>query len=138
MKVFISWSGEKSKAAAEALRDWLPLVIQSITPWMSRKDIAAGASWNKALAKELGETKYGIVCLTKMNVNEPWIHFETGAISKTINGDAFVCPYRKPKCQATQGCNETRSRKKIKHLPKQKGMAEAVPLVLKTFKCSLF
>ncbi len=93
MKVFISWSGDKSKAAAEALRDWLPLVIQSVIPWMSRKDIAAGASWNKALAKELGETKYGIICLTKMNLNEPWINFETGAISKTINDDAFVCPY---------------------------------------------
>ena len=32
MKVFVSWSGSRSKAIATALSGWLPLVIQSVEP----------------------------------------------------------------------------------------------------------
>lgn len=32
MKVFISWSGERSQALAQALRDWLPLVLHFVEP----------------------------------------------------------------------------------------------------------
>ena len=39
MKVFISWSGEKSKKIAEVFRDWLPQVIQAIEPFVSFEDI---------------------------------------------------------------------------------------------------
>lgn len=92
MKVFISWSGERSRAVAQALRDWLPNVIQAIEPWMSEADIAKGARWGLDMARELDETRVGIICLTRENLNAPWILFEAGALSKTL-AETYVCPY---------------------------------------------
>jgi TIR domain len=91
MKVFISWSGERSKKVAQALSEWLPNVIQSVKPWMSEQ-IAKGARWNSEVSRELEETRFGIVCLTAENLNAPWIHFETGALSKPFD-KTHVCPY---------------------------------------------
>src|ERR1043165_1194771 len=92
MKVFLSWSGEQSKAVAEALHDWLPNVLQSIEPWMSGSDIDAGARWSAEVTEKLSEVKFGIICLTEENLNRPWILFEAGALSKTIE-KTYVCPY---------------------------------------------
>ena len=92
MKIFISWSGDKAKAGAEALRDWLPDIIQDAQPWMSASDIEAGARWSRRVDEHLNESQFGIVCLTRANQTAPWILFETGALAKTID-DTFVCPY---------------------------------------------
>jgi len=92
MKLFLSWSGERSKLIAETLRDWLPLVIQAIKPWLSASDIDKGTRWSSEIATQLEETAFGIICLTPENLEASWIHFEAGALSKTIDG-AFVCPY---------------------------------------------
>src|SRR5689334_7727654 len=92
MKVFISWSGERSGKLAEALREWLPLVLQGVELWLSRNDLDKGARWSLEIAKELEGTKVGIICLTTENKEKPWILFEAGAISKTME-TAFVCPY---------------------------------------------
>ncbi len=92
MKVFISWSGERSRHVAEFLRQWLHDVIQAAQPWMSGADINAGARWSAEIQGELAETRFGIVCLTRDNLHEPWILFETGALAKTVD-DTFVCPY---------------------------------------------
>jgi hypothetical protein len=73
MDVFITWSGEKSRVAAAALRDWLPNVIQTVRPWMSQADIDAGARWNHAVSDQLSRTKFGILCLTRANQGAPWI-----------------------------------------------------------------
>ena len=92
MKVFLSWSGERSQAIAEALRDWLPKVIQAVQPWMSAVDIERGARWSSDIATELGHTRFGVLCLTPENLDATWIHFEAGALSKTLE-KTFVCPY---------------------------------------------
>jgi hypothetical protein len=92
MKVFISWSGHRSKAVAHALWQWLPDVIQSIKPWLSAEDIDAGTRWSQILADELAETRFGIICVTPENQNAPWILFEAGALAKTIE-KTYVCPY---------------------------------------------
>jgi TIR domain/Protein of unknown function (DUF4241) len=92
MKVFLSWSGEKSKATAEALREWLPNVIQAIEPWMSAEDIDKGARWASDLASQLESIQFGVICLTSDCIVSPWILFEAGALSKTLD-KAYVCPY---------------------------------------------
>ena len=53
MKVFISWSDNKSQAVAIALADWLPGVINSIEPFVSAKDIYAGTRWQRLLSRFL-------------------------------------------------------------------------------------
>lgn len=47
MKVFISWSGKRSKAMANALKEWIPLIVQHAEPFVSDKDISAGDRWAK-------------------------------------------------------------------------------------------
>lgn len=85
MKVFISWSGELSQSIAKELSEWLPSIIQSIEVFYSPDDIKKGENWDSRLTNELQDSKYGIVCLTPENVLAPWIHFEAGALSKTLD-----------------------------------------------------
>jgi len=91
MKVFISWSGKRSKALANALRDWLPMVLQYVEPWVSDKDISAGDRWAQAIAGELEAANFGIICITPENLHSEWILFESGALSKSML-DAKVIP----------------------------------------------
>lgn len=91
MKVFISWSGIRSRFIAETLRGWLPKVIQSIRPWMSEEDISAGSRWSNDVSKELSQSNFGIICVTPENQSNPWLLFEAGALSKTIE-ESYVCP----------------------------------------------
>ena len=93
MKVFISWSGECSRQVALALREWLPCVIPNIKPWMSDKDIPAGERFFNFIMNQLNDTKFGIICLTEDNYESPYILFEAGALTKTINSKSLVCPY---------------------------------------------
>lgn len=92
MKVFISWSGPKSRQVAEALKSWIPYVIQRSKPFVSAGDIEKGRRWSDVLGEELSESSYGIICITKDNVNAPWLYFEAGAISKAID-NSYVSPF---------------------------------------------
>lgn len=84
-KVFISWSGDLSKKLGEALREWLPASLQYIRPYFSPEDIEKGTKWNTEIAKELESSDIGVICLTVDNTEKPWILFEAGALSKSMD-----------------------------------------------------
>jgi hypothetical protein len=92
MNVFISWSGKSSEAVAQALTNWLPDVIQAVKPFMSREDIRKRALWGQVIAQQLRDSKFGILCLTRDNLDATWLHFEAGAIAKAVD-DSLVWTY---------------------------------------------
>jgi len=89
-KVFISWSGDLSRQLAEAVRNWLPGVLQYVKPYFTPDDIEKGTKWSTEIIGELEGSEVGIICLTKENLNNPWILFEAGALSKNF-GKSKVC-----------------------------------------------
>jgi hypothetical protein len=90
MKVFISWSDERSRQLAEALHHWLPLVLPYVQPWLSQADISAGDRWAHEVAKELESSNFGIICVTPENLASPWILFEAGALAKSLQGAKVI------------------------------------------------
>jgi len=88
----LSWSGEKSRVVAEALREWLPRVLREVDPFVSAKDIRAGALWLDKIATELESTDFGIVCVTRENRTAPWLNFEAGAVATGVGGRKNVVP----------------------------------------------
>jgi hypothetical protein len=91
MNIFLSWSGDRSKHIAEILKTRLPYFFQAVKPWMSSTDIDKGARWSTDIASKLAECSMGIICLTPENFDAPWILFEAGALSKTLD-KTHVCP----------------------------------------------
>ena len=90
MKIFVSWSGGRSKHVAEAIKDWLTVLFPTFDIWVSSEDIRAGEKWSHELSSKLSEINFGILCLTKENVSSPWILFEAGALSKSIDTGRVV------------------------------------------------
>jgi hypothetical protein len=90
MRVFVSWSGERSRALAAAVRDWLPLILHYVDLWMSDEDIPAGERWALSVAQELAVSNFGIVCVTSENVTSPWVLFEAGALTKSLETSKVI------------------------------------------------
>jgi TIR domain len=84
MRVFISWSGELSKQLAEAIRDWLPNVLQYVKPYFTVADTEKGARWENEISKQLEASNFCIIALTRESLNSNWIMFEAGAISRSV------------------------------------------------------
>lgn len=90
MKIFLSWSGDRSRGVAQVLKSTIPLLMNAADPWMSEVDIEKGERWNQALSGVLDSAKVGIFCLTPSNIQRPALLFEAGAISKSVS-EARVC-----------------------------------------------
>lgn len=85
MKIFISWSGPRSGAVAEALKEYLPMINNTFDPWLSSADIEKGSRSTTEIAEALATAKAGIICLTPNNLTAPWILFEAGGVAKTVD-----------------------------------------------------
>ena len=82
MKIFLSWSGDLSREVASLLDENIrPLLWGNADVFMSKHDIASGQDWAKALAKELRQSVFGIVCLTPDNLQSHWLLYEAGALT---------------------------------------------------------
>ncbi len=90
MDIFISWSKDRSFQLAQALKAWMPRVIQSLKPWFSDVDLAPGTAWASHTRQVLNHSTFGIVCITPENVDQPWLNFEAGALSAALHNN--VCP----------------------------------------------
>src|SRR4051812_12899520 len=86
MKLFISWSGQTSQQIAQAMREWIPLVLPAVKPFITSSDIDKGARWQGDISQELDQSNFGIVCLTRENLNSQWLAFEAGALAKHLSG----------------------------------------------------
>jgi hypothetical protein len=88
MKLFLSWSGERSRQMAESLRRLFPLIVQDLDVFLSAHDIESGARWARELANSLDQSSFGILCLTPDNLDSKWLYFEAGALTKHSEGRA--------------------------------------------------
>lgn len=70
----------------------MPSVLQAIEPYVSSEDIDKGARWNTDISKELEDSSFGILCITPENLAAPWLNFEAGALSKSLDR-ARVAPF---------------------------------------------
>ena len=91
-RVFVSWSGERSRSAALGLKSLLLDVLGERLDVFISAHMDPGVVWVQELGKELEGSDFGILCLTQDNVQSPWLLFEAGALAKNF-GAARVVPY---------------------------------------------
>jgi len=73
------------------LREWLPLIMNEVKPFLSSTDIEKGQRWNSEVAARLDSSDVGIICVTPASLHSDWLLFEAGALAKNLS-NALVCP----------------------------------------------
>jgi hypothetical protein len=63
-------------------------MLHEVEPFMSKHDLESGTRWGQALAQQLEDTSFGLLCLTPDNLSKPWLLFEAGALTKHSEGRA--------------------------------------------------
>lgn len=92
-RIFLSWSGQRSKAVAVELRSLIVDLCPEARPWMSEQDLASGRKWDTEIESVLRESSSGVICVTRDNLQSPWLYFELGMLRAKLGPDASLCPY---------------------------------------------
>jgi len=95
MRIFTSWSGDRSKAAALGLKTLLEQLFPETVQVFVSEHISPGERWQERIESELEQSEFGILCLTRDNWESPWLLFEAGAIAKRFTSTQVsrVVPY---------------------------------------------
>lgn len=82
MKIFISWSSKskESREFADYLKKWLPYIFTNHIEFFMSTEITKGAPGFCEIMHHLKTSDFGIICLTKANLKNSWINFETGGL----------------------------------------------------------
>lgn len=92
MEVFISWSGDESRAVAEELAKALQHMVRGVSTFVSSNDIDPGDRWETRVSEELEKSNHAVLCVTRENQIAPWLNYEAGASGKLF-GKSKVIPY---------------------------------------------
>src|SRR5262245_38621556 len=92
MNVFVSWSGQIARVAAEGFHTWLRGApqLKRIKVYFSPKSNDPGALWRQTLRGALAKSSVGVFFLTRESVNSPWVLFEGGAVGKLGRSRVFT------------------------------------------------
>lgn len=93
MNIFITWSGNTSYQVATEIANWLKGDLRfSVNTFISKSDIQKGGNWFNGVTENLENADYAIVCLTRENLDSPWLNFEAGFLSHStkIKSDKVV------------------------------------------------
>jgi predicted nucleotide-binding protein len=63
---------------AHALRDWLPLVLQEVEPWLA-SDMTQPGTQSNGIPDHFQDNAAIILCVTREALQSMWFHFGTGA-----------------------------------------------------------
>jgi len=91
MKIFCSWSGDYSREVAAAVGDWIPLVLQHTSVFFSDHVLDPGDRWLSVVSDALDKYDFGLIFVSKNNLERPWLLFEAGALAKSVS-QARVVP----------------------------------------------
>src|SRR5258706_2649788 len=81
MKLLIIWSGEVSRRVGTLLRDFFSNALKGVEPFLSEHDLDVETPWAAALAAQLRDADFAVVCLTREDLTSPWLLFEAGALT---------------------------------------------------------
>ena len=90
IRVFVSWSGKKSNRVAERISKLLPSIIPNVKVFFSA-NMRPGAVWGLELLRAIAKSQYAILCVTRDNLDSPWVNFEAGGIIMA-GKRRLVCP----------------------------------------------
>lgn len=84
MKIFLSWSGQTSRAFAHKMQEFFGQVLPWAEIYLSDDEIESGERWLTNINAALEDSSYGVIFVTNENKVAPWVLFEAGALSKRI------------------------------------------------------
>lgn len=76
---------------AQAIYKCLPSLFDDAKPWISTEN-RSGSIWLPEIDKQLSDTDFGIVCVSKQNQGAPWLNYEAGALSRKVDAKRELMP----------------------------------------------